>query len=57
MEDFKEYFFDTWKSHFYGAWLGGSILSLYGFDWRALVVILPTLVLVTAFNRPCADQE
>lgn len=63
MNNFEEYtseFFATWKSYFYGAWLGGSIAAVFDTplnDWRPWVVILPTVLLVSLFNEPRANQE
>jgi hypothetical protein len=55
MKPLLDYLKSTWTSNLYAVWLGGSLAAVYHprlTDWGVWVVLLPTILLATAFNRP-----
>jgi hypothetical protein len=60
MKNFINYLKSTWKSNLYALWLGGSLAAVYHpslTDLGVWVVLLPTILLATAFNRAKSDPS
>jgi hypothetical protein len=60
MKPLLDYLKSKWTSSLYAMWLGGSLAAVYRpnpTDLGVWVVLLPTILLVTVFNRPKSDPS